>query len=518
MPVISPALEQTISNLRQQLNQQLEGSNVEGNLLEGNLLEGNILNGSLLEGNILDGNEGPLLTPQFLSISVKIERVDLLRVWQGLAATHLSLFYLENQQRQGAGLGFDRLHHHTYQGEQRFTLAQAFIQDCLDHTLTLGAMDLPLSGPHFFCNFTFMANGAPQVWHNTCFPDATIVLPRWQIMQSAHHCLFVANVKLGTNPLAIHQQVQGIVQQIEQDIEQIYRLNDLPVPPPSRLSDKKSTQAKKSTQENYVIPVEQFKAGIAQAVQTITSQNLEKIVLANAIDLQAPQPFQVASILRNLRQAYPDCSIFATCFGQGATFLGASPEVVLRTEKGHLWTEAIAGSAPRGTTEVGDVELANRLLQGPKERHEHQVVVDFILDCLGDLGLVPQTSNGPLLRQLTNIQHLWTPIEAPLPPSIHPLEVLAQLYPTPAVAGFPRNLALGQLQGYEPFDRLLYAAPLGWVGNQGNSEFVVGIRSALIQDNLARLYAGVGIVAGSDPDLEFAEVQLKLRALLDVLV
>ena len=122
------------------------------------------------------------------------------------------------------------------------------------------------------------------------------------------------------------------------------------------------------------------------------------------------------------------------------------------------------------------------------------------------------------LLQLSNIQHLWTPIRAAVPANIHPLEIVACLHPTPAVAGAPRTVACEEIRRYETFDRALYAAPLGWIDSRGNSEFVVGIRSALIEGCQARLYAGAGIVAGSDPNKELAEIQMKFQALLNTLV
>jgi menaquinone-specific isochorismate synthase len=144
-------------------------------------------------------------------------------------------------------------------------------------------------------------------------------------------------------------------------------------------------------------------------------------------------------------------------------------------------------------------------------------VLNFITQRLCQLGLLPQIL-APRLRQLSNIQHLWTPISAVVPANIHPLKIVAQLHPTPAVAGAARDVACAEIRRYENFERGLYAAPLGWIDAKGNCEFIVGIRSALIDGDRARLYAGAGIVAGSDPDKEFAEVQLKLQALLKALV
>ncbi|GFZ91393.1 hypothetical protein CYANOKiyG1_01720 [Okeania sp. KiyG1] len=119
---------------------------------------------------------------------------------------------------------------------------------------------------------------------------------------------------------------------------------------------------------------------------------------------------------------------------------------------------------------------------------------------------------------MSNIQHLWTPITAEISQNIHILEILAELHPTPAVAGVPRDTAQQQIHNFETFERSLYAAPIGWIDYQGNGEFVVGIRSALIDGDRTRLFAGAGIVVGSKPDKELAEVQLKLQTLLKALV
>jgi menaquinone-specific isochorismate synthase len=253
-------------------------------------------------------------------------------------------------------------------------------------------------------------------------------------------------------------------------------------------------------------------------LQSIQADQFDKLVLAHAIDVTAQIPFQWGRSLHNLRQLHPDCAVFSIGNGKGQSFIGASPERLLSIQNHRLTTDALAGSAPRGRTMTEDTELAHRLYSSTKERREHQLVVDFITQRLIHFGVSPQFTVNPGFLKLSNIQHLHTPIQAILPPTLKPLEVLAELHPTPAVAGLPRNAACEQIRYYEPFDRSLYAAPLGWVDAQGNAEFIVGIRSALIDGDRARLYAGAGIVAGSDPDRELAEIKLKLQALLRALV
>jgi menaquinone-specific isochorismate synthase len=210
--------------------------------------------------------------------------------------------------------------------------------------------------------------------------------------------------------------------------------------------------------------------------------------------------------------------VFSIGNGKGQSFIGASPERLLSIRNHKLITDALAGSASRGRTVAEDAKSAQHLLNSEKERREHQLVVEFIARQLTDLGLQPHHADVPSLLQLSNIQHLHTPIQAAMPSHLHPLQVLSALHPTPAVAGMPRQTACEQILHYEQFDRSLYASPLGWVDAHGNAEFVVGIRSALLDGNRARLYAGAGIVAGSVPDREFAEVKLKLQTLLRGLI
>jgi menaquinone-specific isochorismate synthase len=221
--------------------------------------------------------------------------------------------------------------------------------------------------------------------------------------------------------------------------------------------------------------------------------------------------------LHNLRTLYPDCYIFSLSNGSDQYFLGASPERLVSLQKQLLSTDALAGTAPRGKTTREDAQLANRLLTSPKEMHEHQVVIDFLTRKLTQLGLSPEPF--PLrLRQLSNLQHLHTPIRALVPAQVHLLDIVAALHPTPAVAGMPREVTCAEIDRLEPFARSLYAGPIGWVNYQGDGEFAVGIRSALVAGCLARLFAGAGIVQGSDPERELAEVQLKLQALMAALV
>ncbi len=473
-------------------------------------------------------------TSQIISISWEIPPVDPLLVLHQLATADQLSFYFEKRAAETSAYGavaedgmvssdrglpspsrspwtfrdpyyaiaaIDAAVYLKVEGPNRFKAAQEFITSTLSSTTIVGAVHRPLAGPHFFGSFTFFDSPS----HGPSpFPATTIALPRWQVARQGQQGTLVSNLSIHAGT-ALESLVETLWQTLETvraiQYDGLPPLLDLPVAP---------------TLQDVSAPND-FCQGVRSALELIDRQTFHKIVLARAVAVRSPLPFHLAHSLHNLRIRHPDCYVFATSNGQGQTFLGASPERLVSLRDRQLVTDALAGSAPRGQTPCEDAALASQLLNSTKELHEHRVVIDFIAQHLRDLGIPP--SHAPLrLLQLANIQHLHTPIQAIVPPGAHLLDVVAALHPTPAVAGMPRDIACEHIARFEGFERSLYAAPIGWVDHTGNGEFAVGIRSALLSGNQARLYAGAGIVAGSDPDRELAEVQLKLQALLSALV
>ncbi|AFZ27773.1 isochorismate synthase family protein [Cylindrospermum stagnale PCC 7417] len=437
---------------------------------------------------------------QIVSISLEINLVDPLVVLEKLAQANEINFYFENKGKGEAIAAIDAVAKLHGDGSERFTQTEDFIKTCLKNIINFGNANLPFAGPHFFCYFSFFHQNQQADYP---FPSATIFLPRWQIAVKNQRCILVANTIINASA-----NITKILQNLETKIELINSLENSF----SNIDYLPGQFHKKS-----VTNAARFKRSVVSALEQIRSSHLSKIVLADALDVKSNKHFNLGKSLNNLRQLYPNCYVFSTSNGRGQNFIGASPERLISIHKQQLITDALAGSAPRGKTPAEDADIANSLVNSTKERHEHKLVIDFITQRLSQLGLLPQVL-APRLRQLSNIQHLWTPISAVVPANVHPLKIVAQLHPTPAVAGAARDVACAEIRRYESFERGLYAAPLGWVDAEGNCEFIVGIRSALINGDRARLYAGAGIVAGSDPEKEFAEVQLKLQALLKALV
>jgi isochorismate synthase len=251
---------------------------------------------------------------------------------------------------------------------------------------------------------------------------------------------------------------------------------------------------------------------VARAIGAIDGGALDKVVLARARRLQADRPFDPGFVLHRLEALHPRCLVFAVALDD-ACFLGATPETMARLERGRVSSTCLAGTVPRGRDSVEDGVLADGLLASAKERREHALVVDAVKDALAGVCSGLRWDSEPRLLKLASVQHLETSFSGCCAPSAHVLDLVERLHPTPAVAGAPRDRALALIREVEGIDRGWYAGPIGIVDRRGDGEFAIALRCGLFQGNQAMLYAGAGIVAGSNPDGEWDETELKLEAL-----
>jgi menaquinone-specific isochorismate synthase len=253
---------------------------------------------------------------------------------------------------------------------------------------------------------------------------------------------------------------------------------------------------------------------VTEAVRAIESGSLDKVVLARTVLVRASSIMEPFDLVAVLRDRYPSCRVFGWQ-ESGATFLGASPEMLVARQGAHVRLEPLAGSAPRGGDAEEDRRLGDRLLASVKDRHEHAIVVDDAVARLEPfLGSVSRPED-PILQKFPTVQHLATSISGSTDARL--LTLAEALHPTPAVGGSPREAALALIDKLEGLDRGWYAGGVGWADPAGDGEIALGIRSALVAGDRATLYAGNGIVAGSDPEEELEESRLKLRPMLDLL-
>jgi salicylate biosynthesis isochorismate synthase/menaquinone-specific isochorismate synthase len=243
---------------------------------------------------------------------------------------------------------------------------------------------------------------------------------------------------------------------------------------------------------------------------------IDKVVLARRIVFRAAGDFDVVGALRHLARTAPESTTFAFVRG-GTTFIGATPERLVRTSGRSFETVAIAGSAARGRDAAEDARLATALLASEKEREEHAVVVDMLRASLTPIVEDLRIAEAPSVLPLAHLQHLMTPISGTTRDEAGLLALAGRLHPTPAVGGTPRDVALGLIEEHEAFDRGWNAGPIGWLGADGDGEMMVALRCGLVSGSEATLFAGCGIVADSDPAREWEESRLKLRTMIAAL-
>lgn len=243
---------------------------------------------------------------------------------------------------------------------------------------------------------------------------------------------------------------------------------------------------------------------------------LDKIVLARRADLASSTDIDVAAAVRHLASLSPTSTTYAVVRG-GSTFIGATPERLIATRGKDFETVAIAGSTRRDDDATVEAALAADLLASDKDREEHDIVVKMLRAKLEPVASEIAVADSPVVAAFGTVQHLVTTVTGRLKDRAGILSLVELLHPTPAVGGEPRTLALDLIAESEGFERGWYAAPLGWVGADGDGEFVVALRCAVISGRSAALFAGCGIVADSDAGREWEESRNKMAVVASAL-
>jgi isochorismate synthase len=258
---------------------------------------------------------------------------------------------------------------------------------------------------------------------------------------------------------------------------------------------------------------------VQRALAEIRAGRLQKVVLSREVHVDARFAIDPVAWLVALRERFPSCTLFAV--GEGdAVFLGASPERLVRVAGDSVETVALAGTAPRGASQAADRALGEALCDSRKNGEEHAFVVNHLqaalAECCDDVVVEPE----PRLLRTRTVQHLCTGLHARRRPGapVSLLELASRLHPTPAVGGAPRDAALAWLDEHEDIERGWFASPVGYLQSDGDGEFDVALRSALVRGRCATAWAGAGIVARSEPRAEFTETELKLRTVLGPLL
>jgi len=451
---------------------------------------------------------------QWLAVRIPIAPGDLLSRFEGETDAAEGFYWEE------AGAGFamaalGRVHAIECEGAERFGEASRRTRSLFDNLRLLafdanGSLDpaarADSKGPVLVGGFAFYEGPVSDAWRD--FGCSSLVLPEqlYVAREDGAWCTLCLAVDETDGVEALRD---ALLARLDAALERPARPEaDRPVPEGGP-GPEYSVRADRTH--------ERYRAQVRAALRKIEAGRLHKVVLARSLSVRHPGCFDRRRFLASLREIYPSCAVVAVRRG-GSCFVSASPERLVALSGEALETAAVAGSAARGRNPEEERQLGDALLASAKEREEHDAVKRAICGALADLCDGLRVADEPALLRLEGIQHLETPISGRLAPgsrkAVNVLDLAGRLHPTPAVGGTPSGEALAWLAECEDLDRGWYAGPVGWVDARGDGELRVALRSGLLRAGEAQLYAGAGIVPGSQPEQELAETRLKLRALL----
>ena len=411
-------------------------------------------------------------------------------------------FCWEQPDREFALAGLGVAHESNSRGESRFA-------DVAEECLRIGAgavLDEPRrlpagAGAVWLGGFAFDADGgSTPTWSS--LPPASLVLPEISLCRSGSRTFLTVNAVVHSG-----EDVERLGERLRSRLASTRLEIPLPLldPHPTARADIRSARSPR-----------EFEAVVEGATSRIAAAEISKVVLAREVIVSAAAAHDPAAVFGAMREQFPACFCFC-CGTPEAAFIGASPELLVRRSGASVSTVALAGSTRRSSDPAVDDHLGEQLLRSDKDRREQRIVAERIVRALRPHAVWVEAATEPEIVRVANIQHLATPVIAQMAEPHSAIELAGMLHPTPAVGGEPWPAAAAVIAELEGMDRGWYAAPVGWMDATEDGEFCVALRSALLRDREAHLFAGVGVVAGSDPAAELAETEVKLEALLPLL-
>ncbi|OKJ12002.1 hypothetical protein AMK19_12485 [Kitasatospora sp. CB01950] len=457
--------------------------------------------------------------PVLASWAKPVAPADPLTVWgRGRRETRRSLLW-QSAWDHGAVVGVGTAHDLRGHGETRVeSVGEAWTSLARDAvTGGTAVASLPAGdGPLAIGGFAFSPDTGPQQGR---LPDALMWVPALQLRSRVAdpgaadrtgpaELTLNAALSADSDPEQVAAELAGLA-----DRCLLGAADGVPRPAP-RTAARTGTDL--GTVTGTEIPAaDDWKQLVRDATGRIRDGDFEKVVLARELRVTASAPFDVPAVVGRLRAANPGTTLFVVDHGD-VTFLGATPEYLVRIDGRTVHVLGLAGTTPRGATPEQDDALERELLGSPKLQHEHDVVVQMLLDALRHHCHDVAAETPPAVVKLANVQHLSTKVHGLLADDSGTgiLDLVDRLHPTPALGGHPRREALSWLAENEGIDRSWYAGVVGWADRSGRGEFAVAIRSALLDGDSASLYAGCGLVADSDPEAEYAETCAKLHPMM----
>jgi len=435
---------------------------------------------------------------KIISFAAKITKINLESLINGLSIKD-RLFYWHQPSQKIEMLAAGNILRITASGFERTAETEKEIKN-LQSQFSSNHNEFPgVSFPLFTGGLKFAPDEKKEIWND--YEDSDWAIPGILFFRNKENYYVIYNTFTGN--FDREEKVRNLKSYLDK-IKNIKTDNNSNKSQTFSVNPKENTNGRQNWIDN-----------VNAALETIRMSNLHKVVLARKVSAEVKNEIFFEGIISVLAERYPDCYIFLFKSGN-SIFFGASPEMLIRFSNGVIESDALAGSAPRGESKAEDEKIAGELLSSVKNLNEQKAVVKFISKSFSHFSDEIVFPEKPVIKKLTNIQHLFTPVKAKLKQSISLFEIIRKIHPTPAICGTPLMKAFEKIKQLEDFERGLYSGAVGWFNFNCEGEFAVSIRSGLYKENKIYAFAGCGIVEGSDPQAEYEESLLKLQPILSL--
>jgi menaquinone-specific isochorismate synthase len=429
----------------------------------------------------------------------KIDEIDPIYIYEQTAHSFRGeRFFWKNRNQTtemvGAGSAFMI---RSDEKKNRFKSVENTWNQVIEGAFVTGSKTIAGTGPLLFGGFSFdPMQETDREWLN--FTHATFQVPSYLFTQNDEGTFATLNILC--TPLTAVDQLRDMNDEMSNWINAS-----------EKQKNKVIQKAKLIRTEE--IEVEQWKKSLEKAIMTLKTPELDKVVLARKLLAEFDRPIYSENVIRSLQEQQKESYIFSLEM-MDHCFIGATPERLILKEGDHILSTCLAGSIARDNNVERDNQLGQDLLNDPKNLHEHQLVVDMIASSLNEHAIDVKVPEKPKLMKMKDIQHLYTPVTGTANTGSSILDFVELLHPTPALGGVPREKAMEHIRTLEQMDRGFYAGPIGWFDHNGNGEFAVAIRSGLLFQHHALLFAGCGVVKDSNVESEYEETKIKFRPML----
>jgi menaquinone-specific isochorismate synthase len=434
-----------------------------------------------------------------VSFALKTERTDLKGKIDYLIKYYEKSFYFEKPEDSFSFIAVDEIISISENGDKRFAATDKKVKELKNNFINNWESISLENKPLFVGGMKFSVEHTDEDWKD--FSDSIWSIPELMFVKNKEESFiffnFIYNTAVSDESLIekFRSKLENFVKPQEEKNSISVKINKLTGTSPK---DRKK-----------------WKNLVNTCLENIFNNNVNKIVVSRRIEMLLSGEINLDYVINNFKDRYPECYLFIFHRGK-SSFIGVTPERLIKFYEGRIKIEALAGSAPRGNTQDEDISLEKKLLNNEKDIQEHDFVVKHIKDSIAALTEELIVEKEYSIKKLKNIQHISTSISAKMNSRNTPFSIIKDLFPTPAVCGIPKEVSLNLIKKLENYYRGLYSGIIGWFNFNEEGEFAVAIRSALTYGNKLIAFAGSGIVEKSDPDLEFEETELKFKPILSL--